>query len=267
MDNRTTDHLKLSWAKGYVSSDLGKKYTHNEDRFLLRAWPDHSAILAAVADGMGGSQAGEIAAEIAIQTLAELIEKPLPQRDRDCYDLLLNQIYKADQTIREQASQSFQTLGMGTTLAVAILTRQKYIHLYAGDCRLYQFRNGTSIHITADHSIVRLLQEIGRITPEEVPNHPMRSKISSCLGGKGATGKFSIDPKWDDNNPPIYPLQSGDVFLLCSDGLHGLVSNETLSSLISNLSKHTEKLTNTLVNRALERGGDDNITALTVRID
>lgn len=265
-DNRTLDSLNLPWINGYASSDRGKKRSHNEDRYLLQAWSDNSAVLAVVADGMGGNQAGEVAAQIAIDTFAELLNQPLPQDNRDCYDLLLEQFHKADTIIRQRAGESFEQLGMGTTLAVAVLTPNQYIHLYAGDCRLYQFRRSEAIYMSADHSIVRILQDLGKITPEQVANHPMRSKVSSCLGGRGGTGQFSIDPKWDDENPPIYSLEPGDIVLICSDGLHSLVSNEMLSSILSEVGEISNELLDRLMERALAAGGDDNITIVATQI-
>jgi len=262
MNNQITYPLNLPWLRAYASSDVGKKRSHNEDRFLLQAWEDQTAVLAVVADGMGGSQGGEVAAKIAIDTFAELLEQPLPKEQQDCYDLLLQQFYKADIRIREQASQSFELLGMGTTLMAVILTQKDYLHLYAGDCRLYHFRNAEPIYTSPDHSIVRFLQDLGKITSEEAATHPMRSKVSSCLGGRGATGEFSIGPKWDESHPPIYPLETGDRLLLCSDGLHSSVSQGELTSIICNSGLDLEQLTDTLIEKALSAGGDDNITVL-----
>lgn len=258
--------LHLPWLKSYGATNTGKKRTHNEDRYFLGKWADQEAVLAVVADGMGGAQAGEIAAEIAIEAFAQLLEKPLPERDRDRYQLLRDSFYSTDRAIREAAGQSFHRLGMGTTLVVALFTPTHYLHLFAGDSRLYQFRKGKPLYATADHSIVRLLQDLGKITPEDVPNHPMRSQLTSCLGGKEGNGEFSVDPQWDEQERPLYPLQSEDVFLLCSDGLHGLVSDERLSSLVEEWGEDVEQLTHQLLDRALDAGGNDNITALTVRL-
>lgn len=215
---------------------------------------------------MGGSQAGDVAAQIAIDTFAQLLDQPFPQRDREGYDWLRKKFYEADRAIREQAGQSFHQLGMGTTLIVAVFTPNQYLHLYAGDSRLYQFRNGKPLYKSADHSIVRLLLDLGKITPEEVPHHPMRSQLTSCLGGKEGKGHFSVDPKWDDEQPPMSPFQSGDVFLLCSDGLHGLVLDDRISFWVEQFGKDTKKLTDQLIDEALEAGGSDNITVLTVRV-
>jgi protein phosphatase len=250
----------------YAASHTGMKRSHNEDRFFLAHWSDQEAVLAIVADGMGGSQAGDVAAQIAINTFAQLLENPFPKSDREGYDLLRNKFYEADRVIREQASQSFDYSGMGTTLAVAVFTPDQYLHLYAGDSRLYQFRKGNPLYKSADHSLVRLLLDLGKITPEEVPYHPMRSQLTSCLGGKESKGHFSVDPKWDDEHPPIDYWHSGDVFLLCSDGLHGLVLDERISFLVKKFGKDTQKLTDQLIYEALEAGGSDNITVLTVRV-
>lgn len=258
--------LTLPWLEGYAASHTGKKRSHNEDRFFLAPWSDRQAVLAVVADGMGGSQAGDVAAQIAIDTFAQLLDQPFPKRDRDGYNLLQEKFYEADRIIREQAGQSLHQLGMGTTLVAAVFTPNQYLHLYAGDSRLYQFRKGKPLYKSADHSIVRLLVELGKIKPEEARNHPMRSQLTSCLGGKEGKGNFSIDPKWEDEQPPIYPWNSGDTFLLCSDGLHGLVLDETISSLVEKFGKDAQMLMNQLIEQALAAGGNDNITVLTVRV-
>lgn len=215
---------------------------------------------------MGGSQAGDQAAQIAIDTFMELLEQPLPTEPNQQYDSLLQQCYLADERIREKAYQSFQTLGMGTTIVAAIITPKTCIHVYAWDSRLYHFRNGELKYQTADHSIVRLLVEIGRITPEQIPTHPMRAVINSCLGGRNADGQFSIDPKWNDEDPPIINLQPNDFLILCTDGLHTLVLNEELEKTIHSSMENPDQLADQLVELALDKGGLDNITILTLLV-
>ena len=256
--------IELSWCQAYGATDLGKVRHNNEDRYLLKAWPNDEGILAIVADGMGGNSAGEIAAQIAIDTFAELLDSPFPEEPEQQYDALLQQCYLADQRIREQAVTSFQTLGMGTTIVAAIITPKTCIHLYAGDSRLYHFREGKILYQTADHSIIQLLLEMGKIQPEDIPTHPMRAIVNSCLGGKNGRGDFSIDPKWQDEHPPVIALQSKDSLLLCSDGLSNLTTNTTLENLVQEYSAHPDLLNRELIQSALENGGSDNITLITL---
>ncbi len=155
---------------------------------------------------------------------------------------------------------------MGTTVIASIITPKTCIHAHAGDSRLYHFRDGKIISKTRDHSIVQLLLEVGRIKPEDVATHPMRSTLNSCLGGKNADGTFSIDPKWDDEKPPIIQVEKNDLFLLCSDGLNNLVSDKKMEILIQEQEKYSVNLGQKLVDEAIELGGTDNITILTISL-
>lgn len=244
--------LKLPWGEAWATTDLGKARHNNEDRYLLQAWPNNEGILIAVADGMGGSSAGEIAAQIAVDTFAELLKTPLPSEPRHQYEALLTQCYEADQRIRERAVTSFQTLGMGTTIVAVIITPATCIYLYAGDSRLYHFREGQLLYQTADHSIIQLLLEMGKIQPEDIPRHPMRAIVNSCLGGKNGQGDFSVDPKWQEENPPIIHLKSNDLILLCSDGLNNALLSPSLENLVKEGYANPELLNQNLLDNALE---------------
>lgn len=256
--------LELPWSQAWATTHLGKVRHNNEDRYLLKAWPDNEGILIVVADGMGGSSAGDIAAQIAVDTFAELLNAPLPTETHQQYDALLSQCYEADQRIRERAVTSFQTLGMGTTIVAAIITPQTCIHLYAGDSRLYHFREGKILYQTADHSIIQLLLEMEKIQPEDIPTHPMRAIVNSCLGGKNGQGDFTVDPKWQDENPPIIHLKTNDLILLCSDGLNNALLAPKLENLVKKAYSHPELLNDDLLEDALQGNASDNITFVTL---
>jgi serine/threonine protein phosphatase PrpC len=269
---------KLNWATLCSISHVGKVRTENQDAFLLEPWPDKSAILAVVADGMGGGRGGRRAADLAIETFRELLGEPLGQSSREIpeqstepfsetlYNKLIEKFYQADEKIREEGSQSFQLIGMGTTVVAAIITPNQCVHLYAGDSRLYHFREQQQLYKTADHSIVRILLEVGKITPEQVETHPMRSLLSSCLGGKEGTGQFSISPKFGEQPSPIFDLQPKDIILLSSDGLHGYISDAEMQQLMTENIANPQHLISTLCDRALDQGGKDNITALIIQL-
>jgi PPM family protein phosphatase len=267
--------LLLSFSTQNLSSQLssqgrtdkGKVRDLNEDNFLLQSWPDKSGILAVIADGMGGHNAGEVASEIAINSFAKLLEKPLPKNPHDRYELLLERFYAADAAIRKHSSENFGTSNMGTTIVAAIVTEVDYVHLYAGDCRLYHFRDGIPLYITSDHSLVQVLVNMEQITPEEALTHPMRSVVNSCLGGKGNDHLF-IDPKWDDLEYPVLrELLPGDILLLCSDGLHGELLPSELELLVQQFDNDPKELTSVCIETALERGGRDNITVIAIQIE
>lgn len=257
--------LVLGQLTANAETHPGKKRETNQDHYLLETWLNESAILAVVADGMGGYRGGEVASKIAIETFSQLLNHPLPSENFVCYELLLKAFYDADTAIREQACQDFGLMNMGTTIIAAIITPTKLIHLHAGDCRLYHFSGDSPAYITADHSVVQVLIELGKITPEDVSTHPMRSVVNSCLGGRGES-QLSIDPKWDSFPSPVRDLHSGDLLLLSSDGLHGEISPQQLQKIVQQLKDSPDKLTNRCVEVALESGGEDNITVIAIQV-
>lgn len=280
----TTTEKTLSWAQFATLSDSGNVRECNEDRIWVEAWPDHSAILAVVADGVGGNRGGAEAAETAVTTFRTLLDQPLPTAAHDRYTQLLQKFYEADQQIRDYTLDHFHLRGMGTTVVAAIITPQNCIHLYAGDSRLYHWRNRSLNYQTVDHSLVRRLVEMGTISEGEAYNHPLRFAINSCLGGWG-TEHLVIDPKWDDSawnhspqcqNPetpsllsPIFSWQCGDLLLLSTDGLHDLISNADIASALQSFPAGqlipTQVVTH-LAQLALEQGGFDNISLAAITL-
>jgi protein phosphatase len=258
----------LPWATVASVSHIGKVREENQDLILVKTWPDRAAILAVVADGMGGGRGGQRAAQLTIETFEKLLDQPLPDSREAIYEQLLDHFYQADEAIRNEGCQSFQLVGMGSTVVAAIITPDDYVHLYAGDSRLYHLQENAPLYKTADHSIVRVLIEIGKITPEQVATHPLRSQVTSCLGGREGTGQFSIDPKWQEDNEvsPLRSLQPHNILLLCSDGLHNYFSDEEIQHLISHPSCSPDEQLQELLQKALDRGGKDNISAILVAI-
>jgi protein phosphatase len=257
--------LNVGWGQAAGCSHPGKVRSTNEDRLLLNAWPEQEGILAVVADGMGGNSAGEIAAQLAIDTFAELLEHPLPTGPSKQYDALLEKCYLADERIRVEGASSFKTLGMGTTIVAAIITPTNCVHVFAGDSRLYHFRQGQQQYRTRDHSIVQILLDTGQIQPEDIPTHPMRSLVNSCLGGKSGDGNFSVDPKWNDDNPPLISLHPKDVILLCSDGLSSYIGVEQMQFLVKEQGQMPCRLADYLLEDVLTNSkASDNITLLTL---
>lgn len=261
------DLQQLPWVTVASISHIGKVRQENQDQVLVKTWPDESALLAVVADGMGGSRGGQRAAELTIETFEKLInelDEPLKKSQEDIYQQLLAKFYEADEAIRNEGGQSFQLMGMGSTVVAAIITPDYYVHLYAGDSRLYHLQDNQPLYKTKDHSIVRVLLEIGKITPEQVATHPMRSQITSCLGGREGNGQFSIDPKWQENPSPLRNWQAQDILLLSSDGLHNYFRDEEIQQLKSTPSLSPKDPLNNLLETALERGGQDNISSILI---
>lgn len=257
--------------QGLVYDDRTRKGKRdvNEDIKFVKPWPDKSALLALVVDGMGGHQGGKIAAEIVIDTFKELLKQPLPETPESRYQLLLDSFHKANTAIIERVIEEFK-LGnsklkdMGATLVAAIITATECLHLYAGDCRLYHFSQEIPLYMTDDHSVINLLIKSGEITSQDAKNHRMRGVVTSCLGG-GQNARLSIAPKWDEDGSPAFrKLHPNDVLLLCSDGLHGAVSDFELQNFTENYNSSPANITEKCVEAALKNGSEDNVTAIAI---
>jgi protein phosphatase len=158
---------------------------------------------------------------------------------------------------------------MGATTIAAILTASECLFLYAGDCRLYQFRKEVEPFVTADHSVTRMLVESGRLAAEDAADHPMRSVVTSSLSAS-PKGRLRVDPKWDktaDQQPAFRDLLPGDLLLFCSDGLSSEVPLEVLRSMTSDPEAEASVIVQALVGAALEAGGKDNVTVAVVRVN
>ncbi len=251
-------------------TDIGKARQINEDSKLVEMWPDGSALLAVVADGLGGHSGGEQASGIAVDILKQMLQTPIPPDPQQQYELLLAKIYEAHQAIEDYADKNPELAGMGATIVAAIISELGMVHLYAGDCRLYLFRENHLVYITQDHTVMQVLLASGQLQPEQVRAHPMRATVTSCLGA-GMSNRLTIDPKWasETSNPndpsPHIPLQPNDLILLSSDGFHGEVPESTIESLARDQSGDLDRFVDEAVTAALDNGGPDNITVVGVR--
>jgi PPM family protein phosphatase len=227
-------------------SDIGLARSGNEDSALV------APQLVAVADGMGGHAAGEVASRIAIHTLLGLA--PLladPNIDDDSReDLLLNISYSIDDEIAVQSEENPEFSGMGTTLTAVHLTEENIELLHIGDSRCYRYRNGEFTQLSYDHTVMQELLDQGRLTQDEVANHPQRSLLTQAL-----MGDSGIDPAL-----MIYPVKIGDIYLLCSDGLSSVLSDFEIESII----KHSDPsaVVSSLLSATKAKGAPDNVTIL-----
>ncbi|MGB3205768.1 MAG: protein phosphatase 2C domain-containing protein [Crinalium sp.] len=256
--------LKLAY---YKKTSKGKDRNINQDKSVLRAWKEKSALLAVVVDGMGGSRGGEVAAQIATETFGQLLKQPLPQEPKARYELLLEGFHAANKAIRNQSAENLSLLEMGATIVATIVTPTECLHLYAGDCRLYHISQEKPPYVTTDHTWAQRLVRIGEITPEQARTHPMRSKVTSCIGG-GSNARLSIDPEWNDNSSPAFRvLHPGDVLLLCSDGLHGSVSDSDVQDLVKHHGTSPLELTKACVAVAKKNGSKDDISVIVILVE
>ncbi len=230
-----------------ASTDVGRMRTNNEDSYLSEA------PVAAVADGMGGHRAGEVASAIAMEELAALRGKGPWPNNRAATDDLKRAIVRANRRIREMAAGDRELNGMGTTL-VALLEDGDAVHLAnVGDSRAYLLRQGELTQVTVDHTLVQELIDEGRLSPEDAERHPQRSMITRALG---VDHQVEIDLF-------TYKLQLGDRLLLCTDGLSGVLEPAKIRNVLLRV-RDSQKAADRLVAMANEGGGPDNITVIVI---
>ena len=236
--------------KVIARSELGLVRDGNEDSALV------SARLVAVADGMGGHAGGEVASKIAITSVKELSEvlndANLDSESRE--DLLLNISFSIDHEIAEVANNDRSLQGMGTTLTALHLNGDRVELLHIGDSRCYQWNGKKLIQLSYDHTVMQELLDQGRLTADEVINHPQRSLLTQAL-----IGDSGIDPILN-----LFEAKLGDNFLLCSDGLSSVLSDLEIIYVIKN--SDPAEVVNQLIAAVLEKGAPDNVTILWVEI-
>lgn len=234
---------------GYLT-DCGVVRDHNEDNVLLT--PRNGYLLVAVADGMGGHNAGEIASSEAIKGIIENIsdESVLENAETElvrCVEVVNKDIYRAAVSTRG-------LIGMGTTLVAAALINEKACIVNVGDSRAYVIGE-TIRQITRDHSYVEELRQMGRISDDEARNHPGRNQITRAVGTEDTVKTDYFEAVLDE----------GEVLLLASDGLTNMLTNDEISDIVRK-SADMNSACRALVELANERGGTDNITVAAVKV-
>jgi PPM family protein phosphatase len=233
-------------ALGHVGAitDPGRRRRRNEDAYVCEP------PLFAIADGMGGAQAGEVASRLAAAALKESgVETGGEER---IYDL----IQEANRRVYDRSSTDPTTSGMGTTITVALVEDGDVAFGHVGDSRAYLIRRRKMEQITEDHSLVNELMKSGKLSREEAESHPQRSVITRALG---------TDPDVDVDTFTI-AAQTGDVFLLCSDGLTDMLSEDEILGLVEQNSSDIDAALKALVKAANRSGGEDNITVVAFEI-
>ncbi|HEY3921803.1 MAG TPA: Stp1/IreP family PP2C-type Ser/Thr phosphatase [Gaiellaceae bacterium] len=225
-------------------SNPGRKRRRNEDT------PVCDPPLFAVADGMGGAQAGEIASSLAA---AALRERDHDDSGRDGEERVAELIQEANRRVHQRAIDDESASGMGTTMTVALFEPDGSVAIgHVGDSRAYLLREAKLEQLTEDHSLVAELVRRGELSPEEAEVHPQRSVITRALG---------TDPNVDVDTFTVQAREN-DVFLICSDGLTTMVDVDTITSILDGGRHDLVAAARALVKEANERGGDDNITVV-----
>ena len=247
-----TDVIELTTA-----THSGMVRSHNEDSIGA----DASIGLAVLADGMGGYNAGEVASGIAVAMISAEMKKALAGVS-DAFDvaaaerLVSENAVRANSAIFQAAQNQAQYAGMGTTLVVALWHDNNMIVGHVGDSRLYRFRDGNLEQITRDHSLLQEQIDSGIITKEQARHSQNKNLVTRAVG---------IDP---DVEPEVhsYPVQVGDIYLLCSDGLNDMVSDEDMQLTLSSLQANLPLAAGQLVQQANDNGGRDNVSVILVRV-
>jgi PPM family protein phosphatase len=236
----------LRVAEHAERTDTGRHRRTNEDAYVARA------PLFAVADGMGGAQAGEVAAAAA----AEIVAAGLPSEGGTVEDRLRLVVQDANVRIHELSLADEERAGMGTTLTAAHVGEREVTIAHVGDSRCYRLRDGELERLTVDHTLVEELVRQGRIDPSEAHDHPQRSVVTRVLGPEALVRVDSL----------TFPGRDGDVFLICSDGLTTMLDEDTVAGVLRERESLRGAATR-LVALANEAGGRDNITVVLFRLE
>src|SRR5207302_4747365 len=243
-DRRHRPEVRMSLGRTVALTDTGRKRRHNEDVYVV------DPPIFAIADGMGGANAGEVAAALAADALRETADGGSGEK------AVVTLIQEANRRVYQQATEDTAKSGMGTTTTVALLEAGRVRIGHVADSRAYLIRDGGLSQLTDDHSLVGELVRSGKLTPEDAESHPQRSVITRALG---------TDPDVDVDTITV-ETRSGDVFLLCSDGLYSMVGNDRILELVERHRGDLKAAAKALIAAANKGGGDDNITVVAFEI-
>ncbi|MBK6488307.1 MAG: Stp1/IreP family PP2C-type Ser/Thr phosphatase [Gemmatimonadetes bacterium] len=225
----------------------------NEDAFFAHATRERGVFI--VADGMGGHAAGEVASEMAVQIVSRELQELTEVQGEEARNRVADSLRIANRAIYDRTIQESDKQGMGTTASVLVVSGTRYLIGQVGDSRVYLLRDGALRQLTKDHSYVQEQVDAGFLTPEQARYHPYSNVITRCVGAS------------DTVEPDTYSgeLKLGDVFLVASDGLTGMVDDRRLQQLL--LSRASAgRVVDALIAEANYRGGLDNITAVVVQV-
>jgi len=234
-------------------SDIGKVRRDNEDSFYMAEENDKVKIYL-IADGIGGQNHGKLASMMTIHNMVSYAREYIEQYNKK--ELLENAVKYTNNEIINFAQKYEDFGGMGSTLVALLSDESKSYITHAGDSRCYMIRNGFISQITVDNSYVEYLLQKGVISAEEAKNHPQKNLITKAIGMEN-----DIEIELDE-----IETNSGDIFLLCSDGLTSMLSDETILHIILNRKGNMQECADELVKAAKENGGHDNITVILVEV-
>jgi len=234
-------------------TDVGMIRSGNEDNFAVNAGGDRGLFV--VADGMGGHAAGEVASEMAVQIIELELASIKDLEEKASADRVMEALRKANRNIHDRTITEVDKQGMGTTASVLLVNNNRYLIGQVGDSRVYLLRDGALKQLTKDHSYVQEQVDAGFLTPEQARYHPYSNVITRCVGAS------------PEVQPDVYSgdVRVGDLFLVASDGLTGMVDDRRLQILLMSRAEPERKV-HALISEANGRGGLDNITAIVIQI-
>ena len=238
--------MSANFFETSARSAIGLVRQGNEDSAFV------SGQVIAVADGMGGHAAGEVASRIAVKTLQSLVPALTAQEiDQDSVeDLLMHSLHSIDEEIAFVADEEIEKRGMGTTLTALLLRENTIALLHVGDSRCYRLRAGTLEQLSNDHTVIQELLDQGAISQAEAAEHPQRSMLTQALRGDG-----DVTPVLQ-----MYEVKKGDRYLLCSDGLSGVLTDKEIKIGLKKSDK--DEAIKFLIDATYINGAPDNVTVL-----
>ncbi|HEX5160372.1 MAG TPA: Stp1/IreP family PP2C-type Ser/Thr phosphatase [Steroidobacteraceae bacterium] len=239
-------------------TDTGRVREHNEDTIAT----DPDVGLLVLADGMGGYNAGEVASGIAVKTITNLVREGLAREDLDAVDrntglsrpsiVLRDAITRANKIIYQTARSQAECEGMGTTVVAALFYDNRISIAHVGDSRLYRQRGSQISQVTMDHSLLQELVDRGFYSPEEAQRAANKNYVTRALG---------VEPQVEVEVQE-HPVDKGDIFILCSDGLSDMVEDEDIRLTISTFGANLDTVAKQLIQLANENGGRDNVSVV-----
>lgn len=241
-------HLAVS-----ARTDTGRLRKGNEDNLYADANEYRGLFI--VADGMGGHAAGEVASQMAVDLIARELADLNDLTAADAHQRVASTLRLANRQVFQRTMTEIEKTGMGSTASALLLSDTRYLIGHVGDSRIYLVRDGRMEQLTRDHSLVQEQVDAGIITAEQARHHPQSNVITCCIGMSS-----EIEPDIIDGDTKV-----GDVFLLASDGLTGMVEDRRLQQLLQSRAA-PERIVNAMIADANNNGGIDNITAIVVKV-
>ncbi len=254
--------MKNSDSIDYAAqTDVGLLRAHNEDAIAVCP----QSALTVLADGMGGYNAGEVASEIAVSVIREYLNERLnsflslliPYQVNQLVKMVEQAVELANNTVLNTSFKDPQYLGMGTTLVMSLCYRETMIVAHVGDSRAYRLRSGQLTQITRDHSVVQEQIDAGMISAESAQYSDIKNLVTRAVG-VGYPVEVEVN---------LHQVQTGDVYLLCSDGLSDMLNTQKMQDILQKSHLNLQQMCSELVDEANRQGGRDNISVILFRIN